>query len=693
MTQSNEGDGFVVSSYKIYLTIMIQAFMEEKAKSLSQRQVGCFSKLIMRLIQSLDCDYMSARSALKTSNIGTLLANCDEKVDEIKKEGLASLIEMINSVKSLCPMHRVSFVGLFNRKIVLYTDKLSFTCLSKLYEDFIEYTTPVNNKLSNQFVAGDDREAAKNNQQLWQSSSKQVHFFLSKQISLINIDEKKALNPNDLFTVISTASNDGQQSAISNLNELNFLRYVNSLRINEYAGARDALIAYFDCSTDFSSKCWAAFNLASMHFKFGHDRLALDAIKECISTAQEANDDKCLEFSLMLLAELILKKKHNSDDDDDLVALLQHIQQKATKLDLHFLAASAGLHYEQLIGSTLKRSNSSSNSSDVLAVKFSLNDLLLSSYANRSALFSSIGASDLSALTSQLLLHMYTVDPIGNELFHRVNENTAIGLRNIALYIWKNLGEFDAACDILVSLAAEIFSPYREINSIWKKSLAEIQFDYSLYSGNWKEALIAIDMLRVFDQNEAKIKLAELKLRQGNKHAACGIITKLLSDATINEHLKVRALILKSKILKNFSILLKVLNTARANNFFGLEANCIIELCYQLYHQGLSSQAIYVLRKHMMTILSNCTCSEAGLACYIYSICLQTMAQEKCDSRGNRLRDSIKYSEKSLDFYRMVNDVEYVGKNFELLAHLNNEVGDFDQRNYYARQTRILCMQ
>ncbi|XP_074596547.1 anaphase-promoting complex subunit 5-like [Brevipalpus obovatus] len=268
---------------------------------------------------------------------------------------------------------------------------------------------------------------------------------------------------------------------------------------------------------DQSTRCWAALNQALFRLHFGHHRIAFDSVMECISSAQEADDEKCLEFAFLLIAKIISMDKTHKYSDEDILRFLYHLLTKATKLDLPRLSAIAHLQFESMVGLGLDNKSyekffDSSNSPDNLAVKHSMPEVLMMSYACKSAQYASIGATHLTVLRSQALLHLHLVEHIGEGLVYRVNENTCIAIRNIALHVWRNCGHYGLARDMITSLAANLFSSYQtRITGIWEQASAEIQFEQHYLRDEWAKAENYINQIRLYDTVEGLSKILVVK--------------------------------------------------------------------------------------------------------------------------------------------------------------------------------------
>ena len=716
-----EMNEFLLSPYKITLSVFIQEFTSLKPK-LSQREIGSFCILIMKLIQNSDLPYVKLLGQIKTEmeikNFVPIADRMNDKIDEMKREGVGSLLDLISEMKSISWINRGSFLGIFVRRLYLYFDKLSFTGVMELYDEFKKYVSKRDNF---EFVVNDDEQPMN---ETTSNCPKQMQNFINKQLCLLQINEKKALSPDFLNNLIKYYEDQNKNQNFinfkrkNNLNEINFLKYINAIRVNEFVTAKHALFAYFDGISNYGSRCWPALNLAMFYYHFEHYNLSIESLKECVSSAQDSNDERCLEYALIWIAKIILQKRDKSYSDEDILAILHHLQIKATKLDLHNLATIASLHYEKLTG--LHSKKRSVLNADLVAVKNSLNDILMMAYSCRSAHFHQIGAVNLASLTSQALLHLHAVEPVGNEFVCHVNENTAIALRNMACHLWKNLGEYELAKDILIKLSQNYFSYHNnQIIPIWKSALAEIEFEYYLFRNDWLKALNAIETLKLFDSSEGRLRHAEFELRKGDKKKAMQIVNELTPEDCLDKDLtsffRVRTLLLKSKIMNNISTIFEPLHLAAEYQLKSLECLTLIELCFQLNKIGQLTQSLDLLKNLMIYILENLSQVDVARSYYLIALNLkdiQRREDEQLESRreddedgsGNlrkrqaRINSSkqeaieriIENNSNAIKILEKINEVELLKLCYKLQAESYDELGDLKYRSQYSSKLRFL---
>ncbi len=700
-SSSNGLSVFSVTPYKICVSALICAFTEDKSlkSNPNQREIGMFCLICMKSIQSLDCSYNQFLSQISQPFVtNKVKKKMIDKLVDISNQGLSQLMELMTNLKQISYIQKSSIVGLFIRRMWLYFDKLSFSAVSQLFDDLMDYMR--------------DRSAIsfRNDNKIvnkLETCPQQMQYFISKQLNLIQINEKKAMTPFELLDAIkkNCDTNDiGIASPQNDFNDVHFLKYLNALRVNEFAAAKESLMAYFDGNSNQMSRCWAALNLAILHSHFKHEELAIQAIKECISAAQESNDEKCLEFALMWVSRVLSQK----DCDSDVSLLLNHLQSKANELGLPYIASISQLQSEKLRSTSFNSRNSNtcspsltSSTPGILAVRHSMNDVLMMSYSSRAALLNLFGASNLAALTSQVLLHLNVVEPVGESNVYHVNENTCIGVRNIALHLWRNVGQYSIARDMLLNLTS-LYSQYKsDLNSICCQALAEIDFELNLNLCNWKSAEKCVLIINSCDRIEANIKLAQMKVKQGDKEQAIRLIDNILNSDTIqkrncNLFIRINALLLKGKILNEITIILECIDLCKQNKLTGLECSCLVQLSLMLQQNGLISQSQQILNTIMIRLLANGTCYDIAKAHYINAGNHFRIWESKMRFNGitdqSDLEIAKKSNQRAIDLWKLIEDKQSLKDSLELQANICHKIQDYSQRNYFARQLRLLKM-
>ncbi|XP_053204085.1 anaphase-promoting complex subunit 5-like isoform X2 [Panonychus citri] len=679
---------FHPTPYKLCLTLLATCFTDRKVE-LTYREIGRFCIIIMKLIHGLELSYSQLRSFLLKSGLSKMILQLfEERMVNLVNEDVGSIIDLIAKSKPYIStgsnlthsytlgINKSSILGLFLRKMAIFFDRLDFMKIVQLYESLQLYYKEGQKKDMTDPGHGELRYKCINP---------------SKQINLIQINEKQALSPLELVKLIQSCYPSGRPNPtqLKNLKSTYFLQYLNYLRLNEYSAAQDFLFAYFDGYVDQETRCWAALNQAMFHLHFNRYRLAMESVKECISSAQEANDERCMEFAFLLIAKIIINEKNPSYTEEDIIRFLHHLQTRATELDLHHLSAIACLHLESLIGPMAEYERNSrpdgTANPELLAVKHSLPEILMMSYAIKSDQYATLGATHLTLLYSQALLDLHLVQHVGDGLVYRVNENTCIAIRNIALHLWRNLGHYNLARDMITSLAANLFSFYQtNITSIWEQALAEIQFEHYYLKDEWSKAENFVKKIQLYDKTEASIRAAELYLKQKRRDEAFATISKLQNSPEYHQlsaYTQVRIMIMKGNVLNDFETLFEALEIVKKHKFGLLETRCVLEIARLEYKFGQKSKSLTLLRSVFITVLGYATRREVAFAHYLEAL--------NCRSFGH-LDAALNSNETAISIYRQIEDREYCRKAYSLHAQLYNEKKDFEKRNFYALQVRKL---
>lgn len=694
---------FLVTPYKVYVSLIIQSLLHNRS-SLNQSEVGRFSRLSLKLINSLDQPFSTVRSTLTNMKLLSIRDLADVKIASLRAQGAGRLMDILLNMKQYSDrmIHRSSLVGLFLRKMELYTNKLTFTGLCMLMSEFEEYVK------GNKFTTLNDHDDKLH--VLWKDCPSNVRSFFAVQTQLMQVNERLCIDPKELSQMIQSAcsfdSLDFNRSISSSLADLSFIRYLNSLRVNDYSACCESLSRYFD-SSFVSNKCWAVYNLAYLHYQLNHDSLCLSALKECISSSQHAGDDNCLQYCLLLLAKLLMRRRSTNQTfdeeypDEDLCALLIHLANKGSKCDLHGLSVISSLYLDQFINSIsldmsdlpiAQAAKAIQQTSESMAVKYSLNYILGMVYVNKAAHFAPYGCSCLSNLVSQVLLRMYSVDTISGESYLYINDTFCIALRNVAMYIWHNCGNAEIAIDILTELPTQLFSSYNSsVNSIWLQAIAEIQFERNLLSNNWKEAKNALEMLRTFDTSEATLREVQYLMKKNNLSAAYEVITNLIatrssSGTTNRQFFRVRCLIEQAEILQSVSHVLKCIELSKKGKFYPLLNQSQLLLASILSRSNLYSRAISLLRECIVSILANGSMHQIAMVNLQMADCLfcQPNASEE------HFRDAIEYNLAALEKLTTLNDVNSMKRSLKLQALLHHKLGNEKERNTFAKKLQLL---
>ena len=285
-------------------------------------------------------------------------------VSKLQEEGVAGIMDLVQSIDKLLtidnyPVNRSSVLGLFLRQVFLSFDKLAFSEVSSLNQQFdiyykagkaslkriidsslvggesfemsleseeskVEYKLP--SLMPVEFAASDLDHGHDDNILDDQPaiSKKQAELFLVQQANLLQSNEKLALPPAELQKEIQRIlkSNPG-------LPEAKFVSYLNSQRVKEVTEATHSLYGSCNISGVLNDFRFASLNLASYMVNMDNREAAMSTIKEAITMAQEASDHACLQHVLSLLHRIV--------NQHDKKRLLERSVSKCGELSLPYL--------------------------------------------------------------------------------------------------------------------------------------------------------------------------------------------------------------------------------------------------------------------------------------------------------------------------------------------------------------------
>ena len=361
-------------------------------------------------------------------------------VVKLHEDGVAGIMDLVQSIDKLLtvdnfPVSRSSVLGLFLRQVFLSFDKLSFSEVSALNQQYdiyyksgkyalkrmletgesvggesfdmslesersgsrVEYKLPAS--LPAEFAEDCSEDTSDEQQPECGVSKKQAELFLAQQAKYLQSNEKLAMSPQDLQAEIQRIL-----KFCPGLPEANFLSYLNCMRVKEMSEASHSL--YASCSQHNNTNIqlqndfrFAALNLASYHVNMQNKSEALSTIKEAISMAQEASDHACLQHVLSLLHRIV--------DDKDKTRMMERCVSKSGELGLPYLQSLSLL--AQATHLVTGQSDAGHvlelvSSSHLLNCLHSLSDLGAVAVMVRSAVWSVYGKTGMSVSLAQLLL-------------------------------------------------------------------------------------------------------------------------------------------------------------------------------------------------------------------------------------------------------------------------------------------------
>ncbi|XP_050302201.1 anaphase-promoting complex subunit 5 [Anthonomus grandis grandis] len=713
-----------VTPYKLAVAVMIKCYCEFKdsdemealtpTEKVNLRRAFCIQSL--NILQGPDLILTNLRHLLQSDMaLHPICENFDLNLKYIYQNGIGSLMDIIDDLRQvlngdpnqtdknpLAPnsvIVRNSVVGYFLRRFIVFFEKLSISEVSALYEAYLRYYTEWK-KMQESTITIDPKYYE------WfvdenQWSRRQAELFLATQAALLQNDEEKALQPQDLHTRITSILKSNPDLA-----EAHFMSFLNYLRVEEFCGAMRSLFHCFDRRSNPELKCYndeknkehryAALNLAILYHHFGHINEALASLKEAIKIAHQANDNLCLQHALSWLYRLSNVNKDN---------LIVQCIIKTFELNISYttsLALQNFAHYgssktcvkPSVIFETLTKS-------DMLNCQHNYKDLIFNNNAMKASLWRLYGKTDMCSLWSQVLLYL-NIDTETQTSAH-YGEGYLQAICNVAMDMLLQ-GEYNLV-NVLLQYAKRRY-PNEPLARTWMLVENWASYTRALYHEKWQEAESAAQKILVLDKWEGYLKLAELNFYQQEYDEANNCLAFILQNYNYDEHLNDgKFCLLRAKILQA-----EIQFASSYPNVSGpLLNNCLLdaeksELAYQialvqlhmantLLTLGLTTQAVKVLNnpRCMVEILSNGGEFDKARATLLYIKCIIADSSKKDpEARAEVIRkasislEKVKMGFSKVEAYSRVKDVLY------LQAQLYNILNMKQERNDCSLEYRIL---
>ena len=703
-----------------------------------------FLYALLQLIQEADMDLPSLCDRLQATASDGLYKSFINKLEEID-ENLDSLVSTFLNLNNLFTMQpnvitKTSVIGLFLRRLILAFDKLNFELVIRLYQLFRGYYKPLRVKeekskkvgvvaeeesgmdepMTLQDLMGDEKTTTE--QTLGSSSTdkagaamvgihskRQAEYFIAQQAQLLHHNESEALPPKQLQQkIMDLLRND------HNLAEAHFLSYLNSLRIREYVGALESLHHYFDrhclqsdmlmASPSKSHKeeeiagkglRYAALNIASLHYRFGHRSEALAAVREAIRMAQETNDTVCLQHALGWLHRL------GEQGSVTTAHLMERLCNKAIELNLPYLASLGVQSFAK--HNAVATSKPSSvlefiSKSDVQNCKHSLLDLMSISFAQKAALWSFYGNKEMSNLSSQCMLNLNTAE---SGIYHN-GESGCLSMCNLARLL-ADQGEFNMAVAVLGN-CKQLFPTPSQHAHLWQVCEQQLTFDMAVHLRNNDAAARSVSSISALNEAEAHYRNAVLLKERGEFGKAHDAVEKLLKkvnedkSGTFTAALSVRLLILLGDIQcctgnpsRAGQPFLEALTLCKPHHLYYLTTITKLHLAHVQFQLGMPTHALDILQEAMIPVLSNGSLYDQGRLLTLYAKCTVAAAAKEPEQTKRQARlSAITLLKEAQELFQQVEAHLRVKDNLYLQACIYNALGYVEERNNCSFKFRQL---
>lgn len=347
-------------------------------------------------------------------------------------------------------------------------------------------------------------------------SPRQVELFIAQQVNLLKINESVALDPPSLQQKL----NDILRANPFHF-DVHYLSYLNCLRVQEYCGAVNSVLHYFNRQTsrvtniDEKSRGYryTSLNMAILNAFFNHNEEAMSYLKESIAVAHQVNDHVCLQHALMWM--YILSKK-------DKLTMLNCSVTRSKELELHqissfSLQAMAQYLVENaetpaLVFEILKKS-------EIYNYFNAYTELRMTNNVQKAAIWNKYGYQRISTIYSLLVLEH---DQCNNDVYNI--ESKCIAMCNIVNDLIAH-GDYYLA-PILINEVAQIF-PYTH-SKLWIMAEQYLNFTLALNKEEWPKAELAAKQMASVNINESALRLGQLYLKKEDFVGATKMVKHLM---------------------------------------------------------------------------------------------------------------------------------------------------------------------
>jgi len=730
---SSSGSRVHVTPHRLVVVLLIREYCHYKLSvPVSPKDRTATSLLILSLVQSPDLDLTAiCNKIIDKLKLSGLIAAWARGVTTLQEEGVAGVMDLIQtSVEKLLttdqyPVNRSSVIGLLLRQMFLSFDKLTFSEVSSLKQQFdqyyragresirkisehcdqnsgesfemslesgdeskMEYMLP--NSLPQEFSVEQNNDFDEDEASCG-VSKKQADLFLAQQALLLQNNESAALSPKELQSEISRILKSCPSPGMP---EAHFLSYLNCLRVKEQAGAVHAL--YGSCTQQDDGQTsklgpddgnkgfrFAALNLAGFHVRQGHKEEAMSAIKEAITMAQESSDHTCLQHILSLLHRIV--------DDKDKQRLMERGVNKCSDLNLTYLTSLSLLSLASHLSTTARAEVSHVLElvarSDLINCQHSITELQAASLMVKSAVWSVYGRPGLSLTLAQMLLQ---------QLQH-CGEFSALALVNIVM--WLDNQAMSNLADTVLATAEKLFSSkYSQWGHIVSQTRDRIHLRRALAGQDWSHARTVINRMSAVGVADADLQQAQLLMRQGYVVESRDILQKIISTADEKSELRVRALIGISDIFNlskspAFAVqsLMKAIDISKRNKQDLLYHLSLLHLANCHLQEGFPEKGYSLTVASLPFILSHGgveDCAKAWLLAAKCKIgaCKDVASQEK----RVQVLEGAEMVAKSKEKFRSIGEHTRVQDCLYLLARLYHALKLTQERNMAASQYKKL---
>ncbi|KAF2150472.1 hypothetical protein K461DRAFT_280471 [Myriangium duriaei CBS 260.36] len=624
-----------------------------------------------------------------------------EKLDDLFEKSRSGGVE---ATPDCLPITPTSSIGQFLRRCHLEFVRLQFSDAQQLWEDFVIFREPSWSAWASrnpddaaillQLEGGDmgqispvliDRQNKRRNDRHETLASQDV-LTQTIQYQLEILQSTGCRLPSEMQLQLAGMI---QHASIAPA-DVHFIKFFDTWRCGAYSDAIDCLHRYFDYAVEGHGSSqniktyhqYALLHLAVLHADFGCYEEAIAAMNECIATARENQDSRCLNFGLSWLVHL--RKAHpeyaahekmvqgaafGGNESD----ILLFLQQKALESKDWTQLSSAILSQAESVvqdSGNLPKALEFSYQSAHLNLKHSIRSLQPTQTRLHGALFGLAGAQNVADFDTSVF---HTVHA------HKATQPELLGMKCMQAYHLVAQGRYDQAMQTLRDADPtqhrtlrmqnlhlgfanmvrfkralhrnEMFTAWRLLSRIKvMRGMAEPDVAFETH-------ILELEYLRKADKaNQAFERVTQLieKLNESNDNAQTHRIRLLICKANLWAHV--------GKPAKGFSVALRAANAAYTRTLTPLMWSAVAALAAILDHM----QEFAAARKLLDSIIPRAI--EGGdvlLIARLYSQLTDAYVGQACQDykKGSKERDQLlnaaqMYLERAKGAFTRVEDVD-----------------------------------
>lgn len=694
-----------LTPHKLSIVFLIQEYLQDKTASNEihvpyppkyRRQ---FCMLLLKLIQYPDMSYKDLHNLLTSPLYGikkSHLEGFEYLMMLLHKLGIEILFDLQNLMDKLMSesastnggVSQYGIVGLYLRRVHVTLDKMTFPELMMLYKNIKTYYEKGVRALAispdSTIGLNDSHESRLFSKEkgLGKWSNKQAELFVAQQSAFIQNNETMALNPIDMHSRLQEITTDNPLYT-----QAHFLSYMNSVRTRDFLNSLDSLHRAFDRSTTKINSSetrgfqYSSLNLAIMHTQFGHTNEALSSLRECIMLGQESGDRVCLQLAQSWL--WLLDKNQIRVNEQSMPTKGEVILAHSISLGVQFIvkmAAITGFNPSKLFELMMK--------SDVLNCQHSMMDLISNCVAQRAAIWTLYGKSELASLNSQLLLNS-NLKFLGKSYN---GEGICHSLCCVALWMGLNGDYVDSS--VVLQHAKERF-PRDPLSRFWMICDCYISTIQAIHKQQWQEAIDACTKLFTLDKTLSLLQHATLNVARGNLKVAQNQLNSLLNQSSIDPLIRVRSMILLSHTMvssDSFAAdVINLLNSAlifAQKKYLDYEVSLIeMNIANVLLKMGMPHQALKSVKSGLENVLSNGGIYDKAKIYFLYVRCLIAGTKTKKD-KINKMTESMDILCETIEYFMKLEAYSKVKDVYCFIANFYNDVELNNERNKFAFKFR-----